>query len=181
MAIFGKLTTGVYQSPVSFCYSMGMKPTIIPAGEAVDLRRGIDHIGIGVAVIVHDGQGNILLMKRGPKARDEQGRWDICGGAIEFGESFEDAVHRELMEELCVRALELDRLAVYDAHREHEGQPTHWVQVIHAARVDPTVVKIGEPHKISEINWFNSGTLPEPRHSQFDKAYTIAREKGLIR
>ena len=158
-----------------------MRSSIIPADDTVDLRRGIDHIGIGIAVIVHDGNGRILLMKRGPKARDEQGRWDICGGAIEFGETIEEAVHRELMEELCTQALELERLTVYDAHREHEGQPTHWVQIIHAARVDPASVKIGEPHKITDVSWFTSDALPDPLHSQFSKSYTIALEKGIVK
>lgn len=158
---------------------MGKK--IIPADDAVDLRRGIDHIGVGVAIVVHDGDGHMLLMKRGPRARDEQGRWDICGGAVEFGESIDEAVRRELAEELCVEPLAIEFLGIYDAHREHEGNPTHWVQMLHAAHVDPAKVKIGEPHKIAEIAWFTSATLPEPLHSQFGKSHPIAREKGFIK
>jgi len=68
---------------------------IVPAEEKVDHRRGIDHIGVSVVAVVHDGKGKILLQKRGPKARDERGNWDICGGAIEFGESIEEAIKRE--------------------------------------------------------------------------------------
>jgi 8-oxo-dGTP diphosphatase len=157
---------------------MGNK--VIVAAEAIDLRRGVDHIGVGVAIVVHDGIGNFLMMKRGPKARDEQGKWDICGGAIEFGELVEDAVARELQEELCTVPLEISFLSAYDAHREHLGHPTHWVQLVHAVRIDPKTAKIGEPHKISEIGWFNSTNLPEPRHSQFDKSFRLALDAGLI-
>lgn len=158
-----------------------MESPIRVAEESVDLRRGIDHIGVGVAIIVHDGSGNILLMKRGPKARDEQGRWDICGGAIEFGELVEAAIRRELAEELCSMPLDIKFLSAYDAHREHEGSPTHWIQLVHAVKVEPSSVQIGEPHKISEIGWFTSGNLPEPLHSQFDKSFRLGQTAGVIK
>lgn len=154
---------------------------IIPADEKVDLRRGIDHIGVSAVSVIHDGTGRILLMKRGPKARDEHGRWDVCGGAIEFGESIDEAIKREVMEELCVEAKEIDFLTTYDAHREHGGDKTHWIAIVHAVRVDPSKVKIGEPHKISEIKWFTLANLPEPLHSQFHKSLEVAQAAGIIK
>lgn len=151
------------------------------ADEGTDLRRGIDHIGVGVPIIVHDGKGRILLMKRGPKARDEQGKWDVCGGAVEFGESIDEAVRRELMEELCTEPLDIEFITAYDAHREHEGSKTHWVQIVHTALVNPSKVKIGEPHKIAEIGWFTSENLPSPRHSQFPKTFGAVKSAGIIK
>jgi 8-oxo-dGTP pyrophosphatase MutT (NUDIX family) len=147
----------------------------------VDLRRGIDHIGVSACAVIHDGHGRILLMKRGAGARDEHGRWDICGGAVEFGESIDEAVRREVMEELCVEPLEIEFLTAYDAHRVHtDGSPTHWVALIHAVRIDPSKVKIGEPHKIDEIGWFYKKDLPEPLHSQFPKSYGTAFARGIV-
>jgi len=152
------------------------------APTAVDLRRGIDHIGVSACAIVHDGNGRILLMQRGPGARDEHGRWDICGGAIEFGESIDEALKRELKEELCAEPLDVEFLLAYDAHRVHtDGRPTHWVTLIHAVKVDPAKVKIGEPHKISQIGWFYSSELPEPLHSQFRKSYEPALKRGIVK
>lgn len=151
------------------------------ADEQTDHRRGIDHIGVGVCVVVHDGNGNLLMMQRGPKARDERGKWDICGGAIEFGELVEDAVRRELMEELCVKPTNVEFITAYEAHREHDGKQTHWVQLLHTAQVDPAQVKIGEPHKISQLGWFNSTNLPEPRHSMFNKSYDVVKKLGVIK
>lgn len=153
----------------------------VPAGEKVDLRRGIDHIGVSAVSVIHDGKGNILLMKRGPKARDERGRWDVCSGAIEFGESIDEAIRREVMEELCTKPLDIDFLTIYDAHREHEGNKTHWIAIVHAVRVDPKKVKIGEPHKIAEIDWFSSANLPSPLHSQFPKALKVIQEAKILR
>lgn len=151
------------------------------AEEHVDQRRGIDHIGAGVACIIHDGEGRILLMKRGPKARDENGRWDVCGGAIEFGESIDSAIKREINEELCASTLEIKFICVYDAHRKIDDNTTHWIQLVHAVRVSPDDIKIGEPHKIDEIGWFTSKNLPEPLHSQFHKSFDEAVRQGYVK
>lgn len=153
---------------------------VIP-DDIADLRRGIDHIGVSASFVIHDGNGRILLQKRGQQARDEQGAWDIGGGAIEFGESIDEAVRREIKEELCCEPLEIDFLTVYDAHRELKGDKTHWIAIIHAVKVDPKQVKIGEPHKIEKIDWFTSENLPEPLHSQFWKSFPIAKEQGYVR
>lgn len=150
------------------------------ASEAKDLRRGVDHIGVSASFVVHDGKGNILLQKRGQSARDEQGRWDVGGGAIEFGESIDEAVKREIKEELCCETLEIDFLTVYDAHRVHDGSKTHWIAIIHAVKVDPKQVKIGEPEKIEALGWFNSKNLPQPLHSQFEKSFNEAVAQGYV-
>lgn len=158
-----------------------MKHKVEVAGKNIDRRRGVDHIGVSVASIIHDGSGKILLMKRGPKARDENGRWDVCGGAIEFGESIEDAIVREVTEELVAQPLDIEFLNIYDAHRQHGDTKTHWVTLVHAVKVDPTKVKIGEPHKIVEIGWFTTKNLPTPLHSQMDKTLKQAKEVGIIK
>jgi 8-oxo-dGTP diphosphatase len=146
-----------------------------------DVRRGIDHIGISASFVIHDGQGRVLLQKRGASARDENGRWDVGGGAIEFGESIDEAVRREIKEELCAEPLDIQFLTIYDAFREHDGDNTHWIAIMHAVKVNPADVKIGEPHKVDELGWFTSGSLPSPLHSQFWKSYQIALDTGVVK
>lgn len=159
-----------------------MKNKTIVSDEEVNRRRGIDHIGVTVASIIHDGNGKILLMKRGPKARDERGKWDVCGGAVEFGESINDAIIREVNEEICTKPIDIQFINAGDAHRtNHDGIKTHWIWLLHAVLVDPNQVKIGEPHKISEIGWFNEATLPSPLHSQFTSALKGAKSTGIIK
>lgn len=154
---------------------------ITPAEDKIDLKRGVDHIGVTVNFFIHDGKGNVLLQKRSKNCRDEQGKWDIGGGAVEFGESLEEAVEREIMEELCVKPKEITFVQVYDAHRDNDGTQTHWVAVNYAALVDPKQVKIGEPHKIDEIGWFTKDNLPQPLHSQFFKGFQAALDKGYVK
>ena len=154
---------------------------IKPAKEHVDLKRGVDYIGVTVNFLVHDGNGRILLQKRSQQCRDEQGRWDIGGGAVEFGESLDDAVLRELREELNVTPLHYEFVQHYDAHRVNDGVPTHWIAITYAVHVNPKEVQINEPHKIDEIGWFTLDTLPEPRHSMFHKAQEIAITKNILK
>jgi ADP-ribose pyrophosphatase YjhB (NUDIX family) len=154
---------------------------IIPADDSVDLRRGIDHIGVTVCFVVHDGKGKVLLQKRSQNCRDERGTWDIGGGAVEFGERIEDAVRREVQEELCTEPAKIEFLVTYDAHRtNHDGDQTHWVALGHAVQVDPEQIKIGEPHKVDEIGWFTSKNLPEPLHSHMRRTLDPAIELGII-
>lgn len=143
-------------------------------------RRGHDFIGVSAVALVHDGRGNLMLQKRGEQARDEQGAWDLCGGAIELGDTIEETIRKELLEELCATPVDMQFLTAYDAHRLIGGKQTHWVAIVYAVQVDPTSVSIGEPHKITELGWFTSSTLPQSLHSQFHKSFTAAQKLGII-
>lgn len=145
-------------------------------------HRGIDFVGISVPSLLHDGNGRFLLQKRGPKARDERGRWDFCAGAMEFGQTIEETIRRELKEELGVEPLEIVFLKTGEAHRESPGgKPTHWVWLFHAVKINPARVTICEPHKIAEVGWFTSETLPSPLHSQFWKSFESALDAGIVK
>lgn len=50
-----------------------------------------------VGAVVHDAQGRLLLVLRGREP--SAGVWSIPGGKVEPGESREDAVRREVLEE----------------------------------------------------------------------------------
>lgn len=144
------------------------------------VKRGVDCIGVVAAFIVHDGHGRVLLQKRSAKCRDEQGMWDTGGGALEFGESFEECIQREVQEELCGNVKDIRFIGLLNVLREHDGAQTHWVSVGHAIRVDPESVSIGEPDKIDDIGWFDPNQLPEPPHTTLHRWIQKAREAGIF-
>ncbi len=51
------------------------------------MKKGIDYIGVTCVFYCHDGKGKLLLHKRSENCRDEKGRWDCGGGAMELGET----------------------------------------------------------------------------------------------
>lgn len=139
----------------------------------LDLRRGIDFIGVTVVFFCHDGQGRLLMHKRSQNCRDEQGRWDVGGGAMEFGESFESAVRREIKEEYCTDPLHLEFIQATNIIRQKGEQTTHWIALLFSAQLDPSQVAIGDPKKMDDIGWFTSQTLPSPTHSKFPDCFDI--------
>ncbi|MBI2125690.1 NUDIX domain-containing protein [Candidatus Woesearchaeota archaeon] len=141
------------------------------------MKKGFDYVGVGVCCLCHDGKENIIFLKRGKNARDEHGNWDIVGGGIEFGDSIENTIHKEVMEELGSEVISYEFLGYFDAHREYDGQPTHWVQLAFKVLVNPEKVKLNEPHKFDEMGWFRLNSLPSPIHSQFPKFLEKFRDK----
>ncbi|MEO8066014.1 MAG: NUDIX domain-containing protein [Candidatus Doudnabacteria bacterium] len=141
------------------------------------MKKGVDHIGIAVVYFCHDGKGNVLMAKRSANARDEQGRWDIGGGGVEFGDTVEDTLRKEIKEEYNAEVLSFEFLGFRDVRREHNGQKTHWIGLDYKVLIDANNVKIGEPHKFDAIGWFTLNALPKPSHSQFPEFLEKYREK----
>ena len=78
------------------------------------MKRGIDYIGVGIGAIIFNKQGKIFLAKRGRKATNEQGKWECPGGALEFGESFEATIKREMKEEFGIEIEIIDQFATFN-------------------------------------------------------------------
>jgi len=133
---------------------------------------------VSCVFVCHDGAGRILLARRSAGARDEPGRWDCGAGALEFGETFEEAVTREVTEEYVTPPLAVDLLGVRNVLRA--DPPSHWVAVVFAVRVDPAAARIGEPHKFDELRWCDPGDLPEPVHSQLAGTLAVYRRSPAV-
>ena len=57
-------------------------------------------IYVSAAVLVNK-KGDVLLCER-PEGKDGAGKWEFPGGKIEAGETPEEALAREMQEELCI-------------------------------------------------------------------------------
>jgi 8-oxo-dGTP pyrophosphatase MutT (NUDIX family) len=124
---------------------------------------------VSCVFVCYDRDRRVLLARRGAGARDEPGTWDTGAGALEHGESFAEAVRREVREEYCADALDVETIGVRNVLRDG----SHWVAVVNAVRVDPAVVAIGEPHKFDELGWFRRAALPSPLHSQLEPTLAL--------
>ncbi len=131
------------------------------------MEKGVDHIGVTVCFYCYDKKSRLLLQKRNHNVRDENNTWDCGGGSMEFGETFEEAVIREIKEEYCCTPLKLTFCGVNNVLRVHDDVKTHWICLIYAAEVNPKEVKIGELLKVDEIKWFPIDNLPQTLHSMY--------------
>lgn len=139
--------------------------------EFLCMKKGIDYIGVAVAFICHDGQGNFLMHKRSENCRDEHHKWDNGGGGVKFGEHPEEALWRELQEEYGCAGVIDEALPVRSRIRQHGDVATHWVTFPYIVRVNRDEVKMNEPDMMTEIGWFRLDDLPQPLHSIVEKQF----------
>ncbi len=138
---------------------------------------GINYTGITTIFLCHDGKGNILMGKRSQNCRDEQGKWDIGGGKLEFGLTLTENLEKEIQEEYCCNIIKSEFLGYDDVFRKQNGIDTHWLAMHFLVKIDPKQAKNGEPESIDEIKWFKINELPKPMHSQLDKFFQRYKQK----
>lgn len=106
----------------------------------------------GAAAVIFDDDGRVLLIKENYGKR----RWSLPGGAIERGESAEEAVVRETREETGVEVAIDFRIATYELDNGFE---------VHAFRC---TISSGTPtasptEEIAAVEWHPAHDLPSPR------------------
>lgn len=127
-----------------------------------DLKRGVDYIGVGIGAIIVDDIGNVLLIRRGKKAKNERGKWEFPGGAVEFGDTMATTIKKEIREELGVEIELGDSLPAIDHILPEENQ--HWVTSCIIAKITKGKPKIMEPETCEKIDWFGVDELGKMTH-----------------
>jgi 8-oxo-dGTP diphosphatase len=134
------------------------------------MKKGVDYIGVGVGAIIFNSDNKVFLARRGREARNESGKWEFPGGAVEFGETLEHAILREVKEEYGFEIMIDELLDVVNHLIPEEKQ--HWVSPTFLCRIKSGTPSILEPHKCDEIAWFELDEIPE-------KLLTLASKKSL--
>jgi mutator protein MutT len=133
-------------------------------------KKGIDYIGVGVGAVIRDEKGAVFLALRGREAGNERHKWEFPGGSVEFGETLEQALVREIQEEYGMTVTVELLLDVVDHIIPAEKQ--HWVSPTFLCRITNGSPRIREPHKCERIGWFGLNEIPEAE-------LTIASKKSL--
>ena len=107
---------------------------------------------VSVLVVLHDGNGNILLIERADRA----GFWQSVTGSIEAGETLAQTALREVQEETGI-ALSKGQLHDWQQSRQYEIYP-HWrhryppgitrnTEHVFSARIAPdTAIRLSKEH-----------------------------------
>ena len=107
---------------------------------------------VSVLVVLHDGNGNILLIERADRA----GIWQSVTGSIEAGETLAQTARREVQEETGI-TLSDGQLHDWQQSRQYEIYP-HWrhryppgitrnTEHVFSARIAPdTSIKLSKEH-----------------------------------
>lgn len=103
-----------------------------------------------------DGQIEVLLVRRAGPPRE--GYWDCPGGFIDPDEHPEDALRRELREELAIDADVLGLIGIFMDRYGDDGEST--LNIYYEGSI-----RVGTPSPrsdVSEAAWFPLDSLPEP-------------------
>ena len=89
---------------------------------------------VGVAAVVLNDVGQVLLVKRGRPPR--QGQWGLPGGLLDLGERLVDGVRREVREECGIEIEVMDLVAAFEPiQRDAEARVEyHYVVLDYWAR-----------------------------------------------
>jgi len=91
---------------------------------------------VPVAIALLTNRQRVFMVKR-PRGRPLGGQWEFPGGKVEIGESPEDALRRELREELGLAVGPLAPFGAYSHVYDLPDGPTHYVLIPYAAHVRP--------------------------------------------
>lgn len=110
---------------------------------------------LSVKMIVQDDRGNCLLLKRSMASKGNPGKWDFPGGKMDTGETFDQALLREVREET---GLEATITGV--AGTAYSESPTHRViYLIMEGRAQPGDVLLSDEHE--QYAWVEAAQLHE--------------------
>ena len=129
--------------------------------------KGKDYIGVGVGAFVLNDKNELLLLKRNSGA--EKGTWSIPGGSVEFNETIEAAVIREIKEEVNLDIKVIKLLTI--VNHIIPTEKVHWVSVEFLCEIIGGELKNMEPLKHTDMRWFNISDFPEN--------ISIITQKGL--
>lgn len=110
-----------------------------------------------VAAIVHNSDGDLLLQEKA------DGTWSLPAGAIEPGETAEDAVRRELLEETQLDAGVVSLVGCYSGsefrHTYPNGDQVEYVVVLFHCHVNGTRNSLRDSETLS-LRYFSRRDFP---------------------
>lgn len=110
-----------------------------------------------MAAIIRNSKGELLLGLR--KGKHAHGTWGFPGGHLEFMETPEKGIMREVREETGLQVRSARKFGyTNDFYPEEEK---HVVTLFYNVEVEGEP-KACEPHKCEEWQWFAPNHLPEP-------------------
>jgi len=128
-------------------------------------------IGVG-GVVVQDGRA--LLVRRGSEPL--RGQWSIPGGLLEVGETLENGVRRELLEETGLQVRVLELIGVYEriipAEHSRPGPRFHFVILDYLCRAEGGTAAPGSD--AAELAFVSEEELP--RYILSDEVARVVRK-----
>lgn len=122
----------------------------------MDEKQGTPKVGVSVLL---ERNSKILMQLR--KGSHRANTWELPGGHMDLGESFETTCKREIFEEIGIHIDSVDKIDFLNTIFKDDG--LHYITLYFKAVWDTSQEpKIMEPEKIKELRWCDPNTPPSP-------------------
>jgi ADP-ribose pyrophosphatase YjhB (NUDIX family) len=136
---------------------------------------------VGALIFKNRGRGGpILLVERG--GNPLKGYWSLPGGLVESGETLDEAVRREVLEETGLRVKPLEMFELFERIiRDAQGRPEyHYLLADYVCRVEGGTLRAGDD--VARAEWVQRGRLGDYRITEgtrevIERAYDRALRK----
>ena len=132
-------------------------------GYIEDLRSIIGHKRIilnGCIAFIVNPQGQILMQQ----GKYPYGKWGLPGGLMELGESTQETVRREILEETGLKLGELSLFGVYSGKNyfiiAQNGDEFYAVTTVYVTKEYYGEVSVNDEESL-KFEWFDLNQLPE--------------------
>ncbi|WCL48710.1 NUDIX domain-containing protein [Leptospira sp. GIMC2001] len=112
---------------------------------------------VRVAGLIQNSKGEILFIQQSKRGKGP-GYWLLPGGGVEFGESAEQALKRELLEELGLESIGMEFIA-FNESIDPKGE-RHLIQLVFLTKVKDSIPVVDSREKaITGFGYFSSRDL----------------------
>lgn len=133
---------------------------------------------VAVGALIMDG-GKILLGKHIPERKGFwQGKWICPGGRLELGETIQEGVLREVMEETGLEVELVEFLLAFDRIFEEGGVKNHVVYIDYLAKVKGGSLKAASDLGIAR--WFQRAELDKVLDEVHEDTKVLLERAGLM-
>jgi 8-oxo-dGTP diphosphatase len=116
----------------------------------------INHVyGLAVRVLLTDRDGKILILKRSTDSKTNPGKWELPGGKVDQGESFDHALIREVYEETNLK-ISLEHVVGASEQNLHIIRAVH---IIMSGKIVEGELNLSSEHE--GYAWVLIETLPD--------------------
>lgn len=110
-------------------------------------------VGVGALIFRN---GKVLFGKRLSKLGEKT--WGLVGGHLEFGETPEECLKREILEEIGLEMISAELICVSNVL----DYDKHYIDFEFKVEVEPGEPKLLEPEKFEQWKWFDIENPPKP-------------------
>jgi len=110
-------------------------------------------------------EGKILLLRRKMASRDGHGFWELPGGGLKFGETLEEALQREVLEETGLEINVIQPVYTFSALREEKNLQKIGIAFLCSCR--ELLISLSKEH--SEFGFFSRAEAKDLLSTQIYK------------